>query len=538
MKRVSRIVSSTAVILLALCATRMRVSGHYFGIAIPKVFAQAYGQKCGPEMGFWGGWQTVDPIALRYFQWGCVDVHGNIKIGGNVYASGGAGSDIGARLNYIYTHDLPARGGTIIVQGDGSCLDFSTPVRFGTAGKYVLLEGGGGGGISSRFGSGAVCLNYTPITGAAFTLDYVAASVGTYVPAHGFRDITLLNNKCFRTEGCGSSAFGIVFSGSNWGASNAEMMNVSIIGFGFGYVNENPANIPGITWINPLFEDNGIAITNGANTNNLFLGGFFLGNFTAIQTTATLGGEYELIGTGFAMNGGPVIDATRSTTNVYFSCSSCHFEDSPISSSSSPHFIVGPVNVRLFGGVMESDQATGAQDYFVSSSGTAIQIYGLELLSAGKSFDQAFQLDSSKTACSIVLSNESPTLVRTLVGGAGAGNAYVMSLGSGTPHVNAQFAKTMLDSSVAPLILNGFGNSASILQENGTAAFEVSVGSGTATSGAIGLPSAANGWSCQAADMTTDIATRETDFTPTSVTLTAAKPWTPGDKLLVDCAAF
>ncbi len=94
-------------------------------------------------------------------------------------------------------------------------------------------------------------------------------------------------------------------------------------------------------------------------------------------------------------------------------------------------------------------------------------------------------------------------------------------------------------SGAAPTISSGFGTSASIIQQNGTQAFEINVGTGgTATSGVIGLPAAVNGWSCQVSDMSTNIVTRETAFTVSSVTLTAASAWTASDKLLINCGAF
>jgi hypothetical protein len=101
------------------------------------------------------------------------------------------------------------------------------------------------------------------------------------------------------------------------------------------------------------------------------------------------------------------------------------------------------------------------------------------------------------------------------------------------------FSGNLLNSAAAPTISSGFGTSPGIVQQNGTAAFEVNVGTGgAATSGVIGLPAAKNGWSCQATDMNTNIVTRETAFTTTSVTLTAASAWTASDKLLVNCSGF
>jgi hypothetical protein len=94
-------------------------------------------------------------------------------------------------------------------------------------------------------------------------------------------------------------------------------------------------------------------------------------------------------------------------------------------------------------------------------------------------------------------------------------------------------------SPTAPTISSGFGTSPSIVNSNGSAVFEVNVGTGgSATSGVIGLPVATNGWGCLVQDMNTNIVTRETAFTATSATLTAASAWTASDKLIVQCEAF
>ena len=85
-----------------------------------------------------------------------------------------------------------------------------------------------------------------------------------------------------------------------------------------------------------------------------------------------------------------------------------------------------------------------------------------------------------------------------------------------------------------------FGTSPSIVNSNGEATFEINVGTGgTATTGQIDfLKAAANGWSCQVTDMNSNIVTRETAFTVSSVTFTAASAWTASDNLLVNCLAF
>jgi hypothetical protein len=96
----------------------------------------------------------------------------------------------------------------------------------------------------------------------------------------------------------------------------------------------------------------------------------------------------------------------------------------------------------------------------------------------------------------------------------------------------------LLLSGTPPSISSGFGTSPSIVNYNGSAAFELNVGSqGTALSGVIGMPTAANGWSCQVNDMGITM-TRESSYTPDTVTLTANAPWPENDHLLLSCSAF
>jgi hypothetical protein len=119
------------------------------------------------------------------------------------------------------------------------------------------------------------------------------------------------------------------------------------------------------------------------------------------------------------------------------------------------------------------------------------------------------------------------------------GNPGGEAVATGSPTFGGLSVTNLLLSQTAPTISSGFGTSPSIVQQNGTAAFEVNVGTGgVATSGVIGLPTAANGWSCTAQDMNSNIVTRETAFTTTTVTFTAASAWTASDKLLVNCGAF
>lgn len=106
---------------------------------------------------------------------------------------------------------------------------------------------------------------------------------------------------------------------------------------------------------------------------------------------------------------------------------------------------------------------------------------------------------------------------------------------------------SMAVSATAPTIGSGFGTSPAIVASNGTAAFQVNVGTGgAANTGTITMPAAANGWSCSAVDVTTPAGnlTRQTGSTTTSVSVSnynaagTLTPWTASDRLNLMCAAF
>jgi len=104
-------------------------------------------------------------------------------------------------------------------------------------------------------------------------------------------------------------------------------------------------------------------------------------------------------------------------------------------------------------------------------------------------------------------------------------------------------------SNTAPTIGSGFGTSPSIVASNGTVAFQINVGTGgTASSGVITMPTATNGWSCSANDVTTQstsvFLTKQIASTTSSVTITnynisgVATAWVASDKINLMCMAF
>jgi len=105
-----------------------------------------------------------------------------------------------------------------------------------------------------------------------------------------------------------------------------------------------------------------------------------------------------------------------------------------------------------------------------------------------------------------------------------------------------------LISATAPTIASGFGTSAAIVHSNGTAAFALNVGTSNTGNGVLTLPTAANGWTCDATDITTtgpnQLVTKQTASSATSATLQnytdagATHAWTDSDVLYVKCLAY
>lgn len=101
----------------------------------------------------------------------------------------------------------------------------------------------------------------------------------------------------------------------------------------------------------------------------------------------------------------------------------------------------------------------------------------------------------------------------------------------------------------APTIASGFGTSPSVTTSNGTASFQINVGTGgTASSGVVTMPAATTGWSCvvspaaapQAAAIMYSAPTSTTSITITNYTLTtgAALAWTASTVIAVNCVGY
>ena len=131
-------------------------------------------------------------------------------------------------------------------------------------------------------------------------------------------------------------------------------------------------------------------------------------------------------------------------------------------------------------------------------------------------------------------------------GGSGCNNVIIGGATSSKVTYNANAA--LLISSTPPTISSGFGTGATVSAANGTAAFRISVGTTSATTGVIGLPTAATGWNCYCTDITTNSVTvsqcKQTASAATTATIgnftdiAGAAAWVDNDVIAVSCFAF
>lgn len=132
--------------------------------------------------------------------------------------------------------------------------------------------------------------------------------------------------------------------------------------------------------------------------------------------------------------------------------------------------------------------------------------------------------------------------------GTGGVSAPKLTATGGTGQIS--FAN-LLFSGTAPTISSGFGTSPSVTANNGVVTFRLNVGTGgSASSGAIGMPTASVGWNCSVQNLTAHAGNRADDSVQTASTTTtvsvqnqtkstgAAVAWTASDILTASCIAF
>lgn len=339
-----------------------------------------------------------------------------LHVGGSI--TSWTGSDIGAQTNAAYAA-LPASGGEIDLdpKADGSCYDYSTPIVFATVNKLVYHRSTGG-----------ACLNYTPTSGSAITVDYVG--IGSLPNSkHGFENLHLINNSCDTSQGCGGSAIGINVGNTNQGQLNASMISDTIQGFAVGYQNTNALSVQ-IQWYAPVIKSGGIGMILGPLTGFELNGGTIGGNNQAIQFAPNGNIEMSIFGTQFFSNiGDPagILDATQVVGSpAAVDCHDCHFEMQP---SASEHMVKGNIDIHFFGGLIVDDNlSAGTGDWFFNLSGNSFDMFGTEVLCGRTTMTQAFLLNATtRSNINVYMGNDRCSAV---VGGANATRATVFPYSS------------------------------------------------------------------------------------------------------------
>jgi hypothetical protein len=330
--------------------------------------------------------------------------------------------DIGAQLNAAYAA-LPASGGKIIItpKRGGGAYNFSTPVVMTTIGKYPFIEATAPGGANSTEGC---CLNFIPTSGSAFTFDYSTVVIGPPAGSSGLRDITLVNNSCWTSGGCGSSATGIMVGVTNGGDWDAFYDCVTIQGFGVGYNNQNNTAVTQ-QWNNAVFLNNTVCLTS-AGTTMRFVGGQFAANGKIfLQPAGTHQGELYFVGTNTFDNfSDPVFDYTVSSTIASLSLTDTHIENSP---SLHTHYVEGYVNLAMTGGLLEDDSSTGTSDWMIKTYNfTLVSIIGTTVVS-NRPLTCIVDM-TNEVRATIVATILSPTNIPNLAAGAFVSEATVMPL--------------------------------------------------------------------------------------------------------------
>jgi hypothetical protein len=352
------------------------------------------------------------------------------------------GGDIGCAINTAYAA-LGVKGGHIVIapKADGSCYSYSTPIVLNTAGKYVLLESGGSGGLiaAGATGTWSGCLNYTPLTAtSAITLDYATATTSAAAGAHGLKNIVLVNALIGQYTGT-SSATGIMTGATNNGIMGATMENVTVAGFSQGYYTNNFNSAP-VTWINPNFWFNTTDWVIGNVSTQDVYGGQFASSVTYIAAPTGSSGcgagcfpsEMTFYGTSFIGTPTYAFDYNNNTTCcAQLSLYSPHIE---LFFGSSAHALRGPVDYFQDGGVIEDD-STGASgsDFWFNAQGAFFTIKDafIQAKSALNTPSTGVIKDSTTTTVNFSARNNSLASLpcANLVGGTAAATATINVLG-------------------------------------------------------------------------------------------------------------
>ena len=358
----------------------------------------------------------------------------------------GSDPDMGAQINVAYS-SCPSTGCSIelIPKTDGSCYDFSKPIKFATPGKYVSLQGGGPtsqapGTPTVAGATGGSCLNYLP-TGAsvAITMDYAPRLGGGNAPSHGIRDLVLQNNSCQKISGCGSSATGVQFGGVNSGAQNGFMSHVRVNGFGTGlsYL-ETGSQSWGMALSGLSITENTLGISFTGSLENISI---FGGRINTNRVGISITGNADIFAYGVSVDSNTTAGVTANSG--LFSCSGCHWENESLDLPITTHYYVGTgaASLRIEGGkaIDDDTNAGDVTDFWFSNGGISTYIHGLLVYSPGRKATQLVQSISPCVWWISVFNDSESTLPTITTGPSPFGTLFANGLFSPSTSVQSQF---------------------------------------------------------------------------------------------------
>ncbi len=260
-----------------------------------------------------------------------------------------------------------------------------------------------------------------------------------------------------------------------------------------------------LTVANTVFSFNAGTSFSGASwatTSPVFNGAAMTLNDTTASGTVALEAAYSLQAPNFTSTGGASTTITRAVT-LYLAAPTCS------------------------GGVV----CTGLE---------SLNAPGKVTIAGGAQINGTVNINVGNNAATNI--NTSTTNTALTLGGTTAGN--IVNLAS----VSTRFGHVLYESATAPTINSHFNTSGDSIVAASTAAFQITVGSGTGTTtGSLTMPAATTGWACEATDVTTPAshAIQQTASSTTGVTVTdyirttgIAQNFANGDKINFVCGAF
>jgi hypothetical protein len=398
------------------------------------------------------------------------------------------GGEIGQALVAAYT-SASSSGGFAWVPVDpaGGCYTWTTMLPLTTVGKYITYQGTVPPGQNNSTITGT-CLNWTSTaSGRAVTIDWTPSTGGAHAPGAGFRDMTISNNLCMANFGCGSSANGIVFGGTNSGGEAAFFENLRVEGFLNPWLTANSGSLSwGMTCVSCVFVFN----TNGPN---------FAApaeNITFLASTSELNGTNIVLASGAEVtwSGGsidrPSVCGVSLAGTAILHTSAVHWETGGGSGGTTNHLICdnGTDPTKWFpnGDSFLQDDSSGSVDYSFQSSE---MLGSIEIFSSGKTYSGFF---NPHGYANLDVDNGSPAV---LTGTLGLSGTMTSVVSPAVPGGTIRFSH--LDSSsggVQPtcVFTSGGGTSPTCIVDNGSSdsmgTIQLGVGTGSpGTSGSVTL---------------------------------------------------